>query len=605
MGDQQHLCVKMGEDLDLELQCALGDLKVFVEQNACLPFATLHQFNIKEGRLVASERSPLAKVIDLTRCFFGATFSSYIRQLQIQKQDQVRHALLKAVDIVKSYYPLIEKLKDGNEDQQRLAEGALHLIERYNQVISQKKDKQPTWTGRFAEYIYKQSRLGVDEELKQQVIVLPQRVTYASDSVLQKENRLKAKKIQYTSESIQPSQQEVDAFRVKAITMIQKYQIPTPIQEAVSSLQEAPIEVEDSVEEGKIFEKNLSTQASAAIISLRQVLNPFPGEVIKLTGAFTRNPQITLLSTPIPESFRVSSRSTQTGFPHPLQHNGWALADALIPDYPLRPDQLPLFGELAKKKRELAYTLLPKGCLRARAKQFLEWKKEAYESDLSEFIHLHKTLAHSILEASASDICENIAIVDGFYLALEKRKDSYEYLAGVFHHLENLLITRLFDRLQYEWLEICNPDLRVQDGSLKYKNVQKILELQIKESLESLRIMEDGPYLGLMGMIFGKAALSMIMQSLSEKIRFSPPMLSDFEQKVQICALRQVMQFIHEFELPADFVQAKICLLMKNTLEQEISLFRTENSNLLTDKAAEISNELEVYFNSRYYTLLH
>ncbi len=563
-----------------ELKHSIEDLRLFVEQNIDSGVPHLYRLDVQDGHLVPE------KGIRLRQCLFGMLFSRRIRQDQKKKRDRICQVLLQAVATVSSHYPLIEKLERGNPDEQCFAEKALEVIRRYNAVIGKASAISLT------DYLYKCCGLTVDEELKRASIVLPQMALFESSSSLAskkvRQESLSKSSVSQKFSTFEPSQHEVDAFRMKAITLINKHEIPASIQEAVSSLKDSPIVV-------KHEESERSEASRQAIISFQQILTPFPGEVIKLTGCFKRNPQTALLSIPIPESFQVASQSTQTAFPHPLQHNGWALADVLIPNYPLRPDQLPLFNRLAEKKRKVAYALLPKGHLRTKAKQLIEAKKAAFDHHRAIFLGLHRKVARAVLCAADEDTaCDNI--IEPFYRYVEKQASSYECLAGVYQAIEERYLSSLYRRLYDEWLEVGNDGLRGGDDQKKSLCAMEVMKQELALRLDEALEPEVADYVRLMGHVLGKASNKIIVQSMSEKIGMAPPMLTEFEQKVQRCALLQVMSFLDEVETtPA----GEVITRMKDSLDYEVALFQEDSIG--KDVAADMVNELEVYYNSRFY----
>lgn len=585
-----------------ELQHAIADLNLFVEQNSDAAIPTLFPFDVKDGHLVVENPSTLSKrMVDLTRHFFGWVFSSNSKQDELHKRDKVRQTLLKAVSTVSIYYPLIEKLKKGNDEEKDFAEGALKVINRYNATITKDATASSSWTACVVDYLHKQSVMSVDEELRKSVVVLPTTALYESQPPLTskkiRQETLVPFSVSQPFSHAMPSQHEKDAFTMKAITLIHKLEIPTSVQEAVCSLKTAPIFVK---QEESATERHETPQP--AIISLQQILTPFPGEVIKLTGCFKRTPQASLLSTPIPESFSVASQSTQTAFPHPLQHCGWALADALIPHYPLRPDQLPLFHSVAQKKRDVAYALLPKGHLRVKAKQLIETKKTAFDQDSDSFLILHKGVSLALLSAAGKEII-NDENINSFYAHVKNQPSPYEYLSNVYETLNEKCIIRLYQRLHHEWLDQGNLNLQGTDNQKKFQCALALMQDELTLSLDSLKHDDFNTqalnYILMMGRLLGEASASIILQAMSEKIGMPPPMLTDFEQKVQTCALAQVIHFLDE--VSGSSIE-DISTRMKNSLKYEAALFHAASFDDLADAPAEISNELEVYYNSRFYT---
>ena len=201
--------------------------------------------------------------------------------------------------------------------------------------------------------------------------------------------------------SMRVSQNEADAFRMKAITLMKSQGIPFDFR----ALRNIPI---------------LANEASAntPILSCYQILSPFPGEIIELKGSFKRNGIKD--STPIPDSFQLlPCRSQQSGFPHPSQHNGWALDKCLV-EHPMTSE------EILHRKLFLAKELMPNGTLLERAKEHLKQKR--YGMVCSELIALHRQLAHAIVGS-------NVAIINDFFDRLSTVPNVYDTISAVYEQI--------------------------------------------------------------------------------------------------------------------------------------------------------------------------
>lgn len=565
-----------------DLLQAIENLRVFVDHNSESPIPSIYQLDIQDGRLIAEKTlTSFEKIVAL----FKLTFCS-VPQETVQKRDHIQQALLEAVATVASHSPLIVKMKLGSAEEKEFAESALDVINRFNAVVAKDDPNVNSWI----RYIYEHNQLTLNDELKKSAIRLPHAVSFDSDSSLstKKISRCSNTLSKKFSTLITPSQPELDLFLMKTITLLHKEQIPkTSIQEALSFLKAEPPHV---------IEHERKEQSHPAIVSLQKIFRPFPGETIELTGSFKRISQ-SLLSIPIPESFRISSQSTQTGYPDPLQHTGNALSDALFP-HPLRLDQLPLFHDLAEKKRQIATALLPKGHLREKAKLLIEAKRGAFEKERSEFIELHKRLGKAIIAAAGVDTSNNCEIVNRFYAYVEKQERPYDYMADINRILEEKCLSRPYHRLYEEWLEIGNPDLRGNDMEKKFQCASKLLKEALALGLDEIKQEQLAPeavsYLKLMGVLLGEAAQQIIMESMTEKIvGLKTSMLNDFQRKVLACAIGQVRDFVNGI---LEVSQDDVGSLMKRSIEEEIALFETRDFDELTTVPAEIVAELEAYY---------
>lgn len=119
MTDKQK---KAFQDPTAVLQAAIEELEVFTQ-----PDASRLEVN-KEGRLVAAQETRLERVVGLARSYLGPLLSGQVRQEQEKKLSQLKQALLQARDIIQTHSPLIEKFKQGDDSQRKLADCALTAL---------------------------------------------------------------------------------------------------------------------------------------------------------------------------------------------------------------------------------------------------------------------------------------------------------------------------------------------------------------------------------------------------------------------------------------------------------------------------------------------
>lgn len=184
--------------------------------------------------------------------------------------------------------------------------------------------------------------------------------------------------------------QEADAFRMKAISLLQPHKFYSTIQEKISSLQLAPLFTQEDNEKNQI--------------TLSQVLLPFPGERIELKGTFQRNDNRTI---PVANSFQLHRISNVTGFPHPAQHAGWAFSDAFIDDK----------NQLENIRKEL----VPGERLRQNAKDWVGAKKRVFDKHKNELCPYLKRLMEAIHGDSSP-------VIDAFFEQAMMRGDCYDFL---------------------------------------------------------------------------------------------------------------------------------------------------------------------------------
>jgi hypothetical protein len=614
------------------LQGAINTIEQFLIPNEKAKFPSFYSLDICDGKLVAAPLSFVQKGVDIGKRVLVALFSSKLRVKLELKRIQMQNALLNAVETIKSHAWMIKKLREGSEEEQEAARNLLAIVERYNQFLQAHEKK--SWKTVFVSSLQQLIGLSIDEEIEHNFIEIPSPLSVHIASAPNGKSALfhhKAKTEHHLllsktfSEKIapliahavapaipltfKPTKQEIDAFRMKAITMMQQHLLSTPVHEALSSIKENLIEVHSENED-------------QSIISLHQTISPFPGEVIELIGSFKRSGQ-SAHSVPIKESFRFSSKSSQTGFPHPSQHTGWALADCMIPASPHRLDQLPIFRELYSQKKRMAAALLPDGSLINKARLLLRLKKQAFEEKKEYYISLHYNFCESVVKAFPTvKIPPNaFEIISAFHTHLRSSASPFEELSKAQEAIIQDFITAPFDYLQEEWLVKKNPELiNPKEGSIAQaalKSIQNKIEL-MKETLERQKKLTQNSaekirieYINCMGYLIGSGAASIILQDFSEKMEFPPPMLNDFERKLQTALYKQVIEFFDELGLKVDidYPERNSGLIdreLKTMFFSDISIFKAETidslaSDSLSSKAASIVLELEVYFNSRYY----
>ena len=354
----------------------------------------------------AAANVSLQKTMDLMRAFFVATFSEKKREEQAQERLEKNAELQHAIDILKSHYLLIDKLKTGTPQQQKLAASALTAIERYNAFVDLAKKKPTSLGERFASFLAEHGNNVRVENLAK--IHMPHQATLEmkfSDSgkkcfssrILspyvaassQKIGHLTQQMVPMTPLAVQPngylSKQAVELFQMKAIALVEKHGILSHV-DARHAVRKASLNVSIDCNHSEIC------QAACA-------LTPFPGQAISIKGTFAKNPRTQEYTYPRSDSFILMFTSTQTGFPHPLQHTGWALPDVL-PIYPHRLEELPFYQLLYRHKHEIGSALDPEGPLLIKAKEILRLKRQAFDYAKDHLLERHKKLLHSLIAAS-------------------------------------------------------------------------------------------------------------------------------------------------------------------------------------------------------------
>lgn len=590
------------------LQSAIEKLVVFTQPEA-------GGLEVQEdGSLVAVKGKPLDRIISLARHFIVPIFSDQARQEREKKLSQIKQEILQARDIIQSHSALIDKLKNGEPSQQRLAQSALDVIKRYNAVVER---DYSSWTTKYDFYNFERNQILLDEEIKGQPIELPYAVSiqfesHPSHHPAQKSlkelseaflDRPAGKNCANLSPTYKKSTQfMLDTFRMKAVRMIQSHlSNHHSLAEILSLIKQTPIEMGEE-------------DSSHNPIIMRQVLEEVPGSRIILTGSFKR-PAVDskFLCMPILDSFHFASHLAHAGFPYPSQHTGWVLSEKLVEAYPLRGEQVPLFQQIDQKRKRLAQSLLFDQAYIQKSRQLLQLKREAFDKNSQAFLNLHQALQESILRACGKDTQEAVEVFSQFYQFLESAASPFDLLNHVQQKLNDLLVKEPARKLEEEWLESKGSLLRKGNTQEKLQHATKLLQDERERVLSALDLGKPiDAYVHLMGSVLGDGSQRILLQYFSEKIGFAPPMLNDFEQKLQCCAFQQLIDFLAlftssvSFRLPSkehpkidtvDQIEEEMIRLYK----QEIHLFNLESIEELDQPASKIVQELEVYFPSRFF----
>lgn len=577
------------------LQAAIEKIHIFTQPGTS-------RLEVKEdGSLIATEGSPLERIVGLAKYYIAPLFSDHIRLEKEKKFNQIKQEILQARDILKSHSSLIEKLKEGDPSQQKLAHSALEAIHRYNTVIAQ---DSVSLTDKYDLYNCERNQLLLDEEIKGQPIELPRTVSIKYDSDLNTDTTRKTfralgasflpgatQKIcsKFSSTHKKGEQFMLDTFRMKAIRLIQSHLTQqNSMAEVLNLVKHATIEIEEKDD----------------LIVMHQHLEIGPGSMIALVGSF-KPPSVDskFLSMPIIDSFRLTSEATHSGFPYPSQHTAWALTNTLTEARPLRAEQVPCFEKVNARKKHLSQQLLFDPHTIAKARQLYKRKRDIFNQYKEIYLPLHRQLQVTILEGLYIDSKEIDTLLDPFYHSLTSLNSPFDALASIQQRLVELFIQQPAQQLEEEWLEDNSSLLRTGTSQEKFygalSSLQKNLDSASSISMESHYALD---YIHTMGPLLGKATQGIPLQYLSEKIGFAPPMLNDSERKIQMCAFNQLITFLDELENPLNDQSDLIKNDLTNKYKQDIEILSCSTIEDFDNLSSRLTNELEIYFNSRFYT---
>ena len=575
-----------------------GILQEAIEEIDLFAQAEESRLDVSEnGRLVASKESLLKKMVGLAR-HIGSIFSPDRRKEQAKKLDELKQALLNARDIIQSHSALIIKFKEGDEAQRKLADYALSAIQRYNAVVAHHRTRQ---TAKYDVYNYERKSLLSDEEIKGKPIILPHSLSIKFDShpdihpaykMFREMHQANPSKAENKS-AVAPGpthkktlQFMIDTFHMKAIRMMQTHlSQQNSMADIVSIVKCAPLDID--------------AESNPDLIAMQQSVQVGPGFNILVSGCFKRNrsdPQF--LSMPILDSFRLTFQLTHTGFPYPSQHTGWALSDAWAQAYPLRPDQVPLFQKIDERKKLLAQQLLYDQTFIQKARKRAKIKREVFDQHRHLFLPLHDQLQQTLHRGFSRK-----AACQAFFKELQQAPSPFDLLFQTEQQMQDLLMCQPIRALEEEWLGNEATLLRTGTPQEKFYAACERLTYFQKRAFETLdQTLPQHAYMIAQGEVLGRAFQSIGLQYQSEKMGFCPPLLNEFERQLQLCAFRQLLNFMEECENLSDVSEpSQIKKDLLDSWTQDLKIFQTPSIEKEHHLLFAIVDELEVYFNSRFF----
>lgn len=590
--------MQKNKDPSEALAAAIQLLKKFNDQIDSGDTPNISRLDLKEGALVQSNQNAFFRKFDLVKSFISSALSSEARQKMKKKRDLIQEELNKAIEIVKSHYRLIHELKKGDEKQQEMANQAEEVIKGFKSFIKQSKEASLNLTQKIARFFYEQTGQLLNENLLEFDLPSPAPFakkffsTNSEDSdgikfISTSFDSVSSRKIASLgvlgtkSDSIPLSKELKEAFYVKVFSLSRQHKIPVTFMELNKSVRSSPITAK-KLEHSKIF--------------MCQILSTIPGEIIRIEGDFrcvqpneNHAPAIT------GSHFELSYHYQPTGFPDPL-YLGWTLAHPLIPECCHYPEQTPLLHNLMEKKKNVAQQLLPEGVFFERAKELLGKAKELFST---EYFDSQRELQHALLNASErpSLLEKGTSAINAFFDALKNKPDSFQLYTDIQHLVLNNFITKVYEQLQKDWMTgafLFKPE---QDFVSRFRVTQQYLRDLYLSQRENWQAQVDETtlnYIDLQMELLVESSFQIILQHLSEPMRFTPPQLTIFEHKLQVAAYIQLEAFFNLLENPI-----KLGDFLKELTATQIELFKSPSIE------SEIVFELESHFNTHYFNTRH
>jgi hypothetical protein len=533
------------EPNSIDIEQAIETVRQFTLTNEPGNTLSLAQFDLQDGSLHLQNRSTLEQTI----AFIACTFSTSNRKKQSEKHKELTHTLQNSLNLLKIYSSALEQMNHN----QGLAEKLLEAAQSYNAMVRQTKNKAPSISQKIKRFFLDIAGWSLDDELIQAEIHIPEPVEYSSHNLsshkitIQKANDL-SYLVPPLHTGLNPKKEELDAFKLKAITLLQT-------QKELTGLTHE--EIVDLVQKQEI---DSSFSPNTSLMSLRQKLSNFPGEEIEIKGSFQRDLLHPELCFPVKDSFKIHTRILQSGFPHPMQYIGFSLHEKLFPTLILQPKALPLLSALLEKKRSLSHALLPDGHLYSRAKKLFKHRCTLLPSYKKELEEVMQTL----ISASNHEACMT------------------DFSFEVHEQIALRIIAKPLELVQKQWLFSNNTKI----------DCKKILHDAISEECQTLK---QNSYALCLAQSLGSAIPNLYLLQLSEHFGFQAPTLSLFEKMLLTSLFRQELIFIAELEDTFEIDRFETHL--ESLFKEEKALF----SNLpLSDEytlhAQKLVNELVGYY---------
>ncbi|MCB1134873.1 MAG: hypothetical protein KDK78_01290, partial [Chlamydiia bacterium] len=187
----------------------------------------LLSIDLSSGAIQTQTPSLLKKGVQLTSQFFSSVFSPKNTQLLEQRQAQIR----RWVDTVKSHFDDLEAWRQGSPKERKKAAQVLTTARRYNAVLSRLQKEPQGWFNRIGQ------ALSFGAELRDSFIPLPRRTQRRRHFTHAQGSRVSTPALsqlrQLPPKRIEPTRRELEAFRMKASTLIRQH---TAVEHAADAL---------------------------------------------------------------------------------------------------------------------------------------------------------------------------------------------------------------------------------------------------------------------------------------------------------------------------------------------------------------------------------
>jgi hypothetical protein len=455
---------------------------------------------------------------------------------------QIKGKLLRSIDTIKI---ALLRIGAGHLNDGHLKEKLFRVVERYNAVLKAVKEPSGSLWQKLTYHVQKLQGGFFDEEFEE--IEIPTIASHKITQVSAPGGLEKIRKVLATK----PCSQEADLFYAKAYTLLKQEHACQPIlEEALRTLRKCSLEAALSRND---------------ILSLRGAISPFPGETIELSGNFHRRGTG---SVPIKESFTIRQISSQSGYPHPLQHIGISFSEKLLPNCLLRPALAPSVSQLFTERKEIAKKLESNGLLNLKAKELLCARKKIFRE--------HKATLLPLLEKNLEAFFSAAEEAPGREYLVSLGDNYFEILSGTSASLVETTLTHPLELCEQKWL--ADRAKTIQDFESTLHN--------------PLSCGQEVGFEAAFGRALSKCLIPVAGFLFSERLHVPFTPLDTFSQKMVAAAFQELKDFL--FELEEVSVEESFLLdWIVSLIEKQTALF---SSSRVSDPYLE---ELEHYFTVR------
>ncbi|MFN4175115.1 MAG: hypothetical protein ACK4HV_08450, partial [Parachlamydiaceae bacterium] len=272
----------------------------------------------------------------------------------------------------------------------------------------------------------------------------------------------------------------------------------------------------------------------------------------------------------------------------------FSLSNWIVPSTHLWIDQTPLLKPIIESKKKAAIDLLPKGAKNAKARRLYRFKKNHFDERKLEYLAFHKELSHSLIKAHPLTDDSHHEIVTGYFNYLETLENPSDVLSKTHETLNRHFIDQPFEKIEELRFSLSLDDDRVKrEEAIRayYKKVRT-------SSIECASPIKE--YLELMGKIIGDSAEKLLTLQISEKVKIKPPVLNDFDLKIQAASIKHLLEFLDE--LDNDIEQEKLIEQMRAQIHSEIELFMSPSFEEIDPLLQELVEEIVSYYHAQFHT---